>query len=234
MNKVFAVGFLVLLSGFSKAQDNEDKRYAQPELPGDLMVDIGMTFLYNDPAELDIQNFNSRSVGVYYSQRFKLSDRFTFNPALGITAEKLRLDNNLNFQLADDNTIVFDSLLNRGDLRTNKIAINYIELPFELRFYPTRTVDGEGLFVSVGGIIGARLESHTKIKYDFNNIRRAEKLRDRFGLQDFRFGFQGRVGLRGIHVFYKYYFTEVFRPGRSPGENAAPGLWTFGINISGF
>ncbi len=95
----------------------------------------------------------------------------TFNPAIGITAEKLRLDNNLNFQTTTDNSIVFDTLRNRGDLRTNKIAINYLEIPFELKYYPTRTVDGEGMFLSIGGILGARIESHTKIKYDFNNVR---------------------------------------------------------------
>ncbi len=231
MNKLILAGFLIIISMSAMAQKD---RYAQPELPGDLMIDVGMTFLRDEPTEMPLQNFNSRSVGIYYSHYFKLTDRITFNPAIGITAEKLRLDNSSNFQADSDNSIVFDTLRNRGDLRTNKLAINYLEIPFEFRYYPKPTVDGEGFFISVGGILGARIESHTKIKYDFNNVRRTEKLRDRFGLEDFRFGAQARVGLRGIHLFAKYYFTDVFRPGQAPGGEASPGILTFGINFSGF
>jgi len=231
MNKcIFAA--ILLISSFSLLA--QEDRYAQPELPGNIMVDVGMNVLQGGPDEMSLQNFNSRSVGVYYSHVFKISDRFTFNPAIGITAEKLRFDNNLNYQLDSDLALTFDTLQNRGDLRTNKLAINYVDLPFELRFYPTKTIDGEGLFVGFGGIVGARLESHTKIKYEFEGVNRTEKLRDRFGLQDFRFGLQGRVGLRGIHIFYKYYFSELYRTGRAPGGEATPNTWTIGLNVSGF
>lgn len=232
MNKCILAAFLIVSSLASLAQ--EDSRYAQPELPGDLMIDVGMTFIRNAPLEMPLQNFNSRSVGIYYAHTFKMSDRWVFMPGIGVTAEKLRFDNNLNYQLDSDNAIVFDTLRNRGDLRTNKLAVNYLDIPVELRFYPTKTVDGEGMFFGVGAIIGLRMESHTKIKYDFDDVRRTEKLRDTFGLNNFRFGVQARYGLRGLHVFYKYYFSELYRSEQAPGGVANPNIWTLGINISGF
>ncbi len=234
MNKIIGTGLCLLLAFFSVAQGSNESRYAQPELPGSIMIDIGMNSMNGAPDELDINAFNSRSVGIYYSHVFKISDRFTFLPAIGITAEKWRIDNSLNFQLDDQNAIVFDTLRNRGGLRTNKLAINYVDIPLELRFYPWKTVGGEGLFVGIGGIIGARIESHTKIKYDSDQIRRTEKVRDSFGLERFRFGVQGRIGLNGIHLFAKYYLTDIFESGAAPGGTATPSQLSFGINISGF
>lgn len=231
MNRL--IGTVLFLAITLSASAQKD-RYAQPELPGDLRIDIGMNFLRDAPEEIDVNVFNSRSVGIYYGQTFKLSNYFTFNPAIGITAEKIRNNNDQNFQIDANNDLVFDTLQNRGNIKTNKLAVNYLEIPFELRFYPTKTIDGEGLFVGIGGIIGARLESHTKIKYDTGSVNRGEKLRDRFGLEDFRFGLQGRVGLNGLHLFAKYYLTDMFRPDRAPGSGGSPSMLTIGLNISGF
>lgn len=234
MNKIIGTGLCLFIAFFSMAQGSEDNRYAQPELPGSIMIDVGMNTMLGAPDEMDINVFNSRSVGVYYSHVFKMGSRFTFVPAIGITAEKWRLDNNSNFQLDDENLVVFDTLQNRGSLRTNKLAVNYIDIPLELRFYPWKTIGGEGLFIGVGGIIGTRIEAHTKIKYDADQTRRAEKLRDTFGLERLRFGLQGRIGLNGIHIFAKYYLTDLFESGAAPGGTATPNQLTFGINISGF
>lgn len=234
MNKIIGTALSLLLAFFSMAQDSSDNRYAQPELPGSIMIDIGMNSMQSAPDLMDVNVFNSRSIGIYYSHTFKMGSRFTFVPAIGITAEKWRFDNNSNFQLDGDNVVVFDTLQNRGSLRTNKLAINYLDIPFELRFYPWKTIGGEGLFVGIGGIIGTRIESHTKIKYDFDQDRRTEKLRDTFGIERFRFGVQGRIGLNGIHLFAKYYLTDIFESGAAPGGMATPSQLTFGINISGF
>ncbi len=234
MNKIIGTGLCLFLAFFSVAQGSGESRYAQPELPGSIMIDIGMNSMQGAPNLMDINVFNSRSVGLYYSRTFKMGDRFTFVPAIGITAEKWRFDNPSNFQLDSDNAIVFDTLENRGPLRTNKLAINYLDLPFEIRFYPWKTVGGEGLFVGIGGIVGTRIESHTKIKYDADQVRRTEKVRDTFGLERFRFGVQGRIGLNGIHLFAKYYLTDIFESGAAPGGTATPSQLTFGLNISGF
>ena len=234
MNKIIGSVLCLVLATVVVAQDSNDSRYAQPELPGSIMIDIGISSFQNVPDLMDINVFNSRSVGVYYSHTFKISDRFTFHPAIGITAEKMKFDNNSNFQLDDQAALVFDTLLNRGSLRTNKLAINYIDLPLELRFYPWKTIGGEGLFIGIGGVIGARIESHTKIKYDADQTRRTEKVRDAFGIERLRFGLQGRIGLNGIHLFAKYYLTDVFESGAAPGGTSGPSQLTFGINISGF
>lgn len=236
MNKFIGTGLCLIWAVFAMAQGGSDNRYAQPELPGSIMIDFGMNVMQDAPNEMDLNVFNSRSVGIYYSHVFKISDRLTFVPAIGITAEKWRFDNRSNFQLDDDAVVVFDTLLNRGSLRTNKLAINYLDIPLELRFYPWKTVSGEGLFIGVGGIIGTRIESHTKIKYDAaDQTRRTEKLRDAFGLERLRLGVQGRIGLNGIHLFMKYYLTDIFESTDAvPGGTASPSQITFGINLSGF
>jgi len=231
MKKLIGTVVGVGMAIFVWAQDNEN-RYAQPELPGDLMIDFGFNFLYDAPPEMDETFFGSRTFGIYYSQRVQLNDYFTINPGIGFTAEKIRFGEPLNFQENDEGLIVFDTLRDFGSIRNNKLAVNYLEIPLEFRYYPLRTIGGEGLFIGVGGIFGLRVESHTKIKYTLNQEDRAQKLRAKFGLENLRYGIQARIGLRGIHVFGKYYFSDLF--GTSPIEGSNPRFWTLGINVSGF
>ncbi|MEM9325402.1 MAG: outer membrane beta-barrel protein [Bacteroidota bacterium] len=227
---IVGVGIAVLALA-QEAQESKN-RYAQPELPGDLMIDFGFNIMTDAPPEMGVNFFPSRTFGIYYIQKFKLNDYFTFNAGLGLTAEKLAFEEELNFQEDDDGMISFDTLTDFGSIRSNKLAINYLELPVEFRYYPFRTVDGEGLFVGVGGIFGFRMESHTKVKYTLEQENRVQKLRADFGLSDLRYGLQVRVGLRGIHAFGKLYFSDLFS--ETPVEGFNPNFWTFGVSISGF
>ncbi len=233
MKKLIGTVVGMSLAILALAQDNDNKsRYAQPELPGELLIDFGFNVLYDDPPQMEENFFNSRTFGVYYKHMISLNDYLTINPGLGFTAEKLKFNEEINFQEDMDGNIVYDTLRGFGSIRNNKLAMNYIELPLEFRYYPLRTVSGEGLFFGVGGMLGFRVESHTKIKYTLNNEDRAQKLRAAFGLEDLRYGIQARIGLRGIHVFGKYYFSDLF--GTSPVQGTNPRFWSFGLSISGF
>ena len=231
MNRSILGSMFFLMSLVLTAQQN---RYAQPELPGEIMIDLGVNQLMQTPDIMEAKTIKSRSFAVYYMHIFKLNNYFTFNPAVGIAHEKINFERPVNYQAGDDETIVFDTLFNRGAITKNKLAVNYIELPIEFRFFPLKTVKGEGLFLGVGGIIGTRIESHTKVKYKVDeNTKRSEKLRDNFGLANFRLGVQARMGLRGFHAFGKYYFTNLYGEGEGP-EASTPSMFTVGITLSGF
>jgi len=220
------LGLVVVIN--VNAQSNE--REVQPDIPGDIMVDIGFNSFRNHPDFMNIKWFSSRSLSVYYQYTKKISDRFTFNPAIGVSSEKYSFENNLNFMLNDDRTVSFDTI-SGVFLRKNKLVVNYIELPLEIRFFPTKTIDGEGFFIGLGGVAGYRIESHTNIKYDIGGEKAAEKTRSDFGLQNYRLGAQIRVGWKAISIYSKIYLTDPFNAGPF---GANPTTFTVGLNFTGF
>jgi hypothetical protein len=207
-------------------------RPEQPDLPGDIMVDVGFNLISDDTDLLNTEFWPSKSVGIYYMRTFKINNYFTFNPALGLGLEKYGLADNANYVSNENRNIVFDTITNVR-VRKNKLAVTYLDIPMELRFYPRETIDGEGLFIGVGGVIGFRVRAHTKVKYDLFEDTRIEKTTGRFGLSDFRYGLQIRAGWKGAHLFFKQYFSPMFNDGRGP-LGAEPTAFTLGINITGF
>jgi hypothetical protein len=161
---------------------------------------------------------------------------------VGLTFEKFAFKDNANYFRQADGSTAVDTLNRSFDLRKNKLAVTYFEVPLELRFHPQKTIEGEGFFVGIGVIGGLKMGAHTKIKYRVGDNRYKEKLRGGFGLQDFRYGYQIRLGWKNVHLFFKRYLSEVYRNEQvlldrdlNPREETFnPTLTTIGINFSGF
>lgn len=223
----FVLILFITVSGFGQ----NPNRPVQPNMPGDIMVDFGFNFLNDYPGILDQKFFPSRSFGVFYQRTFKLSDKFTFHPAIGITNDRFGWDNDVNFQQDSLGSYVFDTLT-IANLKKNILTFSYLEVPLELRYYPfTQTSEGEGFFVGGGVIAGVKINAHTKIKYKFDGNNRTIKEKSNFGLNDFRIGYVARIGWKPVNFFYKQYLTDMFQKGPL-GSN--PVMFTFGLNFTGF
>ena len=229
MGKIFGLIILCFTYFFGFAQ--EEKRLQQPDIPGDIMLDLGFNSLINNSESINTKLFPSRSFGIYYLLNRKLSDQFIFNSAIGLTFEKIGFSDRANYQVDDLKIISWDTL-GVGELKSNILAINYLELPLEFRFYPSRTVDGEGLFVSIGGILGLKIAAKTKIKYKLDGSKFKETNTGNFGLSDFRYGMVARVGFKKVNAFVKYYMSDIWR--EAPVVQVTPSQFTFGINLTGF
>ncbi len=211
------------------------ERPVQPNIPGDIMIDFGFNFMNQFPEFLSSDFFPSRSFGVYYQRTFKIFDWATFNPAIGIGNDRFGWSDDLNFIQDTSRTFSFDTITGIN-LRKNMLIFSYLEIPAELRFYPTKTIDGDGFFIGVGGMIGVRINAHTKIKYKFAGDIRTEKNRSGFGLNNVRYGITGRVGWKQFNIFYKHYLSDLFQksPELDPFPVTNPYMFTIGINFTGF
>ncbi|MFY0601183.1 MAG: outer membrane beta-barrel protein [Cyclobacteriaceae bacterium] len=231
MKRLCGIALLFFVAFQSLAQD--DSRPKQPDLPGDLMIDYGFSYWSKKLDHLPVKVIGSNSVSIFYNRRFEINEKFSFHPGGGFSFEK--------YAFSGDNTWRFDNTTNKVGLDTlggsgltkNKLTTTYFEIPFELRYHPLGTVNGEGWFIGLGGIAGLRLASHTKVKYDEATGSIKEKVYDDFGLKAYRYGVQLRFGFRSIHFFYKVYLSDLFDSapdlsGRMPRTS------TIGINISGF
>jgi hypothetical protein len=207
----------------------EKERPSQPDLPGDFVFDFGLSMLYQSD-ELENKPWKSTNFGAYYMYTLKLNNFVTVNPQLGFTFERHDFFNAVNFLETDEREIVFDTIADVPLLK-NKLITNYLELPLEIRFYPLKTIEGEGIFIGIGGSIGLRTASFTKIKYTVDNENRKASLNDAFDLNAIRYGLQARIGLKGVNLFYKVYLSDMFNEG--PG-GTNPRTMSFGINVTGF
>ena len=229
MKKV--LGLIILYLNFFFGFGQEEKRLQQPDIPGDIMLDLGFNLLMNNNESINTKIFPSRSFGIYYMAKRKLSDRFIFNPAIGFTFEKIGFADRANYQLNNLKTISWDTV-EVGELKRNRLAITYLEAPLEFRFYPNKTVNGEGFFVSFGAALGVKIVSKTKIKYKLGGANLKEVNVANFGLSDFRYGILARVGFEKVNAFMKYYLSNVWR--RAPIAQGTSSQFTFGINLTGF
>lgn len=216
---------LAIISFFALAQENAISR---PDIPGELMVDIGLNYWDETPRGIDQTGWPSKSVGIYYSRRKPMSGKLSFYYGLGLGLEKIGLGN--------DSTLFSGDQLTVGDIglesvEKNKLAISYFEIPLEIRLHPTGTQDGEGFFIGAGVIGGLRLNSHTKWKYNEDGQTKRQKISGEFDLNTWRYGFQVRLGFRGVHFFYKQYLSDTFR---NEIGDVNPRLTTIGINLTGF
>lgn len=234
----FCLSFLLLAAVFTAS--SQEKFSGQPDLPGDILIDIGFN-TWNQQNDT-IKNWASRSLGIYYNKRYRISNKLSFYGAAGFGFEKPAFQK--NYYLNRDNGAIFiDTLGGFVDIKKNKLVVTYLDLPLELRFHPKGTQEGEGFFISAGLIPGLKLSAHTKLNYKLSNGgKQKEKLGANFGLNDYRVGLQFRVGWKGVNFFYKTYLTKLYRNGQKligpdfvqTGERFNPKISTFGINFSGF
>ena len=215
----------------------------QPDLPGEVMVDIGLNYLDDEPLTIDQAGWSSKSIAFYYTRRKQFGRKLAVNYGLGLGLEKLSLGDSTSlfsqyFNGSDFEAVSIQPLPNQDptddpffSYDKNKLAITYLEVPLDIRFYPKGTVAGEGLFVGVGGMAGIRLNSKIKLKYDYAGETVIDKTSGEFNLNSFRYGLQARLGFRGVHLFYKQYMSDLFQD-ELGGAN--PRMTTIGINVSGF
>ncbi|MFY0689791.1 MAG: outer membrane beta-barrel protein [Cyclobacteriaceae bacterium] len=228
--KQFVGLFICMIAMLTVVGQGKD-RPVQPDVPGDISIDFGFNLLMGDKGDLETNFWHSKSVSLYYMYTHKLSDLFTVNPQLGFSIEKIGFGNEMNYVQNSDRTFTFDSI--QGvTVNSSKLAMNYVELPIEFRYYPLKTIDGEGFFIGVGPIIGAKIESYTKVRYETRSESpKTDKQQGVFGLSDVRYGLVGRFGFKGVNAFAKYYISDIWRNGPN---GASPNLFTVGINFTGF
>lgn len=246
----YLFGFLFVVGSIVVFGQNEVVR---PDIPGELMVDIGLNYWDVNPItalndsvnlEIDPQGWRSKSLGIYYTKRFPISNKFSMYYGLGLGFEKISLGNNATFESGvlfngDDNNVENDSLAALaitnlpGNISydKNKLGITYLDIPLDFRFHPLGTEDGEGLFIGVGGVVGLRMNSKVKLKYEEGDETVIQKVKGKYNLSGLRYGVQARFGFRGVHLFYKQYFSDVFK---DEIGGAQPRMKTIGINITGF
>ena len=209
------------------------KRNARPDIPGTLLVELGWNILRDNPSEMEIGTLGSRTFNLYYFYNIELpfaSGRFELMPGFGVGLDRYRFEDDITLASNNDVEIVE---LEDLDVTKSMLVSNYFDVPLELRFYANPNDKKRSFKVGLGFKAGIRFSSHTKVKYeeDGNNV--IEKEKNIFGLNRFRYGVTGRIGIGGINFFYYQSLSELFESGEGPLDSAATNV-TVGLSFRGF
>ena len=235
MQKLGLVLFgIVLLGSISFAQ--------RPDLPGSLIIDVGVNSWIKSPTDLKLNIFESKTVNIIYYYDLPLGNRgFTITPGIGLGLEKysLRNDRTLTTMVNAQNkrivsvTPLKDLIKNANSFGKSKVGMNYIDLPVEFRYYANKSNFSRGFRAAVGLKAGILYSSFTKICYkDTATSSRMVKDRQQLGLNRFRYGVNARVGFGGFSLFGFYELSNKFESAPAGGQNTR--TLTLGISIAGF
>lgn len=177
------------------------------------MFDIFTDIWQNLPDNMSTNTIN-RGINIAMYQDFPIgSSSFSFGAGLGFTGHNLYSDNYYMENLLEGDFFTFFPIDETGgDIRKNKLSLNYLNIPLELRFR-SRTVP-HVFRVSAGLRAGVLVNAHTK--HHFRNDGDAfpedikfkqQKLEN---IQTFQFGITGRVGYRRINLYGYFPLNDIF------------------------
>ncbi|MCB2377080.1 outer membrane beta-barrel protein [Hymenobacter sp. BT635] len=187
----------------------------------DFSVDLGLNALTNRSGlaeeQFDLKPTGSRYVSLNWHYDVRLGGRRS--PLYLMLGPELAFNNYMfdkNRRLFPTDTRTFIVQEPDLNLEKSKLATTVINMPLLMKLDFQDKSGRDAFRIGAGGFAGYRLASHTKIKYEAEGNTRKDKDRGNFNLEDFQYGVQGLIGVRGIDLFVKYNMNELFKNNRGP------------------
>jgi hypothetical protein len=228
---------VLIISGDSiKSKRKHKSKSAKPIWQG---VELGFNNYLNSSGRADLPtafNFLELNTGKSVSVALNLVQKniqfgksnFWFFTGLGISWNNYRFDNNV--------TLDPDLLLNSSSDTTSgrsfqksKLVASYITAPLMFEVF-TSQKKKDAFHLGAGLMLGYKIGSHTKMKYEENGHTFKPKTFDDFNLNPFRYGFRVAAGYGKVNLFADYYASTLFKEGKSPVLYPV----NFGITLAGF
>ncbi len=173
----------------------------------------------------DINPLGSRYFAIAFSQRPTLADGKRTKFSLYYAAEASWN----NFMFEEDIRVqkgpaTVDFVPSAEPLKKSKLTTFALQLPVvpRLSFY---NAAGRKVFhIGLGGFVGYRLDSYTKIKQQNDDKSRQH---NSFYLNNLRYGLVGHLGIVKTNLFVKYDLNPIFQAGKGPDVRAL----SFGISF---
>ncbi|MBP6335152.1 MAG: DUF2807 domain-containing protein [Bacteroidia bacterium] len=137
-----------------------------------------------------------------------------FFTGLGLSWNNYRFDNNITLQPTTPITTVADTNSAR-QYDKSKLVVTYLTAPLMFEFFSQREKKG-AFHIGAGAIVGVRLGSHTKQKFEEDGQTNKPKVHDDFNLNPFRYGFRVAVGFGSFNIFADYYASTLFEDEKGP------------------
>jgi hypothetical protein len=181
--------------------------------------------------ELDLRAEKSISVGFNLLQKnIELGhSNVWFFTGLGITYNNYKFYyTNTILGTSDYLTVYSDTSANKIYAKS-KLTCSYIMAPLMFEAFTSRN-QKNAFHIGAGAMLGLRVGTHTKIKYDVDGTTVKAKGFGDYNLNPFRYGVRAAIGYGHFNVFADYYFSPMFASGKGPTMYPV----NFGITMIGF
>ena len=216
----------------------------RPNIPNDLSIEFGLNQLTNRPADLALNLFGSRAFNVFSQKPFKIfgdQSGFVLSPGIGLATNKFSFKDDENlFQsstLKAESSVLKDVKSVYGtsiDVKTNNLAVNYLEVPIELQYHVNKKDYSKSFRVSLGARVGYLYQAHTKISFDSPTTGAVKiKQSENYGLEKIRYGLNFKAGSPGFYIWTTYYLNPMWQADRGPFKTEANQV-SFGLAIGLF
>lgn len=198
------------------AQDTPvEESEPQKKSPAKDRLMIGMTLdnWLNAPSYIKNKIYSPGfNAAVMYDLPFGKST-FSLAGGVGFSSFNAHSNGRLFYVLDSTGTVAETNLVeipDSVDFKKNKLSLNFVEIPVELRFRSKPDKSFRRFTVSAGFKIGILVQSHTKYKDD------GIKLKTYYipNLENFRYGPTFRIGYGKVSLFGFYSLTNVFKDGK--------------------
>lgn len=238
MRKILIIVTVLCIGHAAFAQESEpEKSVGRPDIPGDLFVDFGFNFITNFSPNMKINPWASRTVNLYYQYSKMIGEsHIGISPGAGVGITKYGFRENVTLTDGANgiNTVdLVDVLGFNATPRKSQYDAVYIDVPIDIWYYANR-YDKRGFKVGIGGKAGIRVDSKTKIVYREDDFTKKSKQKERWGLNQFRYGVHLKIGYGVFHLWGAYMFSPIFDSARLDPTLQNPNTWTAGISIAGF
>jgi hypothetical protein len=238
---------LVCVLNFGAFGQEKTKKVYRPDIPGSFLIDLGLNNGFGKPQYFNQGFWGSRTLNIYYHYPVRLGEtKFSYNPGGGFSFERFKFTNNYSLIPQTDGTYTLDdptkTILQLASIHKSMLVANYFDLmPLEFRFDGNPKDVSRSFNVSIGARIGFLVESHTKLKYTQNGVNEVLKGKQNNGLNSFRYGVYGRLGIGNFNFFGFYNISPYFATNKGPLNNSTTDLnhttmntMTIGISLNGF
>ncbi|HLG33657.1 MAG TPA: porin family protein [Bacteroidia bacterium] len=189
------------------------------------ILDINFDNWDKTPQYVEVKGFRSRGVNIMFMDEKPFGKgNVAFAWGLGFSSQNFHTNGEYKESGTIDSSYFDHNRLDSLDYDLNKLSLNYIDLPLELRFRTNANAKGNRLKLSAGFKIGVLINAHTKfdagsIKYKQYHLR---------NIPDWHYGLTARLGFGKIGVSYFHSLTKLFHPGE--GMEITP--YSIGVSIT--
>lgn len=189
-----------------------------------LVLDINLDNWDKTPPGIDVKTLRSRGVNIMFTDERQFGKgNVAFAWGIGFSSQNVHTNGTYTYDKNADTTglvPIADSV--QYDL--NKISLNYLDIPLELRFRTNANAKGNRLKLALGFKLGVLINAHTK--YDDGDLKyKTYHLKD---IPDLHYGLTARLGFGKIGVSYFRSLTTLF--GQGEGMEIFP--YSIGISLT--
>jgi len=227
------VGHMDTSTKDSVRKAKSETRFNRPH-HSNFTMDLGLNTLVNrgTPApntyDYALRPLGSRYISFQWRHSWRLGAKGS--PVYLVSGPEIAFNNYMfdnNARLFGTDSVSYISKESTLNLQKSKLATTTLNLPLMAQLYFRDQKGHESFRLSAGGFVGYRLSSHTKLKYDRDGSTKKDKDRGSYNLEDFQYGLQGIIGVRGIDLFVKYNLNDLFKENRGPQAQTL----SFGISF---